>query len=290
MLVDITLIARESSHRFPPGIRIWNEFWVRDILWDGITREEEDTDEIRSPLHGIDTAIRKVESRPIIIPRVRRKATTDATVIFVAVAISELGGLNRVDGFHGAARGGMERYGVHDIVVHAFKDVDLAVVGPVSADGPEGGPDGTDTAGHVFDICDEEAVGVGFLGVHAYGRPAADGVVEGVVCAEVDCSHCGVDVDVLGIVILMARGERRGALLDEAGETGLAGGFCIDVFHEAVGGILVGEEIEGLEEVGVVVVVGEDIRCLSASREEGTEVQGKERNAHSCVLLFAMCV
>lgn len=47
-------------------------------------------------------------------------------------------------------------------VVDSFEYVDFAVTRPVSAYGPEGGPDATDTAWHVCYVGDEEAVGVGF--------------------------------------------------------------------------------------------------------------------------------
>lgn len=154
----------------------------------------------------------------------------------------------------------MQGNGVHDIVVDALENVDFAVVGPVGADGPEGGPDRTHSSWHVFDVCDEEAVGVGVFRVYANGLAAGGGVVKGVIGGKVDCSPRGV----LGMgAILLVTGREGNAFIDETCKASYTGILSGEVFDEAVGGIFVGEEIEGLEEVGVVVVVSENVRCLS---------------------------
>ena len=61
-------------------------------------------------------------------------------------------------------------------LVHRLHDVDFSVVGPVGlVDEPEGGPCPAAKRG-VDDVEDEEALVVGFLGAHADGSPAVDGV------------------------------------------------------------------------------------------------------------------
>lgn len=76
------------------------------------------------------------------------------------------GGRRPVPGRRGrerAARAGVQGELVVRRGVDVLDDVDLALVGPVRADHPVGGP-GAAASGHVGDVRDEEAVGVGGIG------------------------------------------------------------------------------------------------------------------------------
>lgn len=121
----------------------------------------------------------------------------------------------------------MEGHGVCTLFVHALEDVDFTIFGPFGANEPESRPDAADSSRHVDYVCHEEAVVEGFFGrepsAWATGREllrAVDAKVGGIaqvwVYADKSLCYCGVD-------------------------TG--------VFNEALGRVLVGEEVKGFDQV-----------------------------------------
>lgn len=59
--------------------------------------------------------------------------------------------------------------------VHALDDVDFPVIRPVGSDGPEGGPDTTDIAGHVLEVQQDQGVVVDGLGGDTDGFSTSSG-------------------------------------------------------------------------------------------------------------------
>lgn len=57
----------------------------------------------------------------------------------------------------------MQSHLVGGILVHALNDINFAVVGPVGAEHPECGPSSAGASGHVCQIQDHQALGVGVL-------------------------------------------------------------------------------------------------------------------------------
>lgn len=67
----------------------------------------------------------------------------------------------------------MHRHRVLGLIVDSLNDVDLAGIGPVGARHPEGGPDAASGGRHVFEVEDDETVGVLRFGGDADGVTAA---------------------------------------------------------------------------------------------------------------------
>jgi len=77
--------------------------------------------------------------------------------------------------------------------VDAFYNVDFSRVRPIRPKEPEGGPDTTDTARHVGDVGDKEAMRVGFVGGDTDGSAARGGIDGARVDAHVDLVIVCVD-------------------------------------------------------------------------------------------------
>ena len=142
----------------------------------------------------------------------------------------------------------MEGHGVGLSAIDAFDDVDFAIRGPIGSDEPEGGPDATDTARHMRDICQEQALVVGFFTGDT--DTLAAGFGGGVV----------VDTHVSGVAVVA----------DGTYHLVLHCGCVVEILHEAGGRIWFRERREGVEEIVAFVGIGEDIAGY-AHAEEGCE-------------------
>lgn len=147
MVIDGTPLPAQELHSrpLPPqGIRVPR----REIPRNLPAVEKPDIDILARPLHHVDTAAILVETAAIApVPT----GLDPAPLVALAVLPDHAAPGPRV-------QGGL----VDGLEVDALDDVDLAAVGPVGADHPEGGPDPAGGAGHVGQVDGDEAVGVGF--------------------------------------------------------------------------------------------------------------------------------
>lgn len=169
MRVDIT-VTREFSRRRTPRGRV--RATSQDVRGGTAVREEPDVDAVALPLGGIDPAIGLVESTAVGLVAGTGNGTAgvgclvrrfNVTVARVEMA-AEAGVVDR------AAGAGVQGHLVGCLLVHAFDDVDLAVVRPVRAEHPavnnqhvlsvffgksdhlQGRPGSTDTSRHVCQV------------------------------------------------------------------------------------------------------------------------------------------
>ena len=199
-----------------------------DVGGDGSTVPGPDLDGIGGPLHNVDTTVSVVEG---ITVRGGTGVNT-ATVVGVSGVAVGSGGGRALDGTivgDGAASGGVEGDDVGGLGVDTLDDINLTVVGPVSTDGPEGGPRTAVTAGHVVKVKDEETVGESLLGDETDGLTTVGRVHGGRVGSHVDLA------------------------VNDASKAGSVGGGLVDILDRSVGRIGVGEEVPGLEEVRLIV-------------------------------------
>lgn len=218
-----------------------------DVGGHGAAREEPHVDARFLPLHGVDAAAAGVEAGSEGAGAGGAHGAAQGAAEGVAVVAEAGGGALGAAGVDGAAGAGVQGHGVCGLLVGALEDVDLARVGPVGAEHPEGGPGAAGRGGHVRDVGDEEAVRVGGLGGEAHRGPALGGDV-GVVDVHEDLGVGG-------------GGEAAGG--------GVVGG---EVGDEAVGGVWVGEVVEGGEEVGGVVVVDQGVMAAAVGLATGGEL------------------
>lgn len=125
----------------------------------------------------------------------------------------------------------MERDCVSASEVHPFDYVDFARGRPVGTEEPEGGPDTTDGAGHVSDICNKQSMLEGLITGYADRGSATGGVHGGIVNAEIDLPVVGVD------------------------ESGGGGSGFGEVVDETAGGVSASEEVKAAKEVAACVGV-----------------------------------
>ena len=123
--------------------------------------QEPDVDAPARPFHRIHPALAVVESITIA----RAPAGLHATPL-IALTIFL---------YKRTSRARMHGHRVLGLIVDSLDDVDLTRVGPVGASHPEGGPDAASGGRHVFEVEDDEAVGVLGLGGDADGVAAAAG-------------------------------------------------------------------------------------------------------------------
>lgn len=175
----------------------------------------------------------------------------------------------------------MQGHLVGRLVVDAFDDVDLAVLGPVRAQHPEGGPATADAAGHVGQVEDDQTVSVGVCAFQADGLAAGFAGGVGVVDADVDAVAAG-GVD----------------------QTAAGGGVAVDVADVAIGWVGVlwmlvtlltccvdwtyREEVELVKERvrGAVVV----FQCISSRAELGQKTQARNestKDLHDSGVIYA---
>lgn len=214
MVIDVAVIApvvREGSA--PRGARVGDDAAVvgsDDVGGDVLAGEEPDGDGGGVPLGRVDAAADAVEAGAEVgrVGREDAAAGVDLLAGGVGVAVGGVDGAGHARLLDGAAAGGVEGHGVGLGAVDAFDDVDFAIRGPIGSDEPEGGPDATDAAWHVCDICQKEPLVVGFFAGDAdalaagfRGGVVVDAHVSGVAVVADSTYHlvlhCGCVVDVL---------------------------------------------------------------------------------------------
>jgi hypothetical protein len=149
-------------------VRGWGGRPRGDGCRDGVAGEEPDFHELRSPLHGVDSAAVGIEAIAIAGVIVAACCATccssGADSAVVAIDPTRL-----ILEFHGAVGSGMSGDLVGGERVDAFDDVEFAMSGPVRVtQSPECRPYSTDRARHVFDVCEEEAVVVVDIAFETY--------------------------------------------------------------------------------------------------------------------------
>lgn len=132
----------------------------------------------------------------------------------------------------GAAGVGVKGHGVCTLFVDALEDIDFAVFGPFGADEPESRPDTADSSRHMDYVCHEQAVIEGFFGREACAWAAGREFL------------LAIDAKVGGIAHIWVYAD----------EVLCYGGVDIGVFNEALGRVLVGEEVKGAKKVFSEVV------------------------------------
>lgn len=170
-----------SSHGIPVG----------DIGRDITTREEPDVDTGALPLHGVDTTSNVVEVVSVGVRRSGCHTASVVSIVGVAVGVLEHGSTLRACGVDVAAWGCVESDRIGASKVHAFDDIDFAVVRPVGPKKPECGPDSTDAAWHMCDVGNEETVRISLITRDADGGATWRGWIV----------SCGIDTHVDLVVV-----------------------------------------------------------------------------------------
>ena len=263
--VTITLI---TSERGPPFRRVGAVIIIvivgggRDISRDILTRKKPNGDSISSPLGSIHATTNIIEA----FPEVSRIVAQDAAarvfrlVARIGVAVRGIRGARHAGVQNGAAFRGMESHGIRLGAIDAFDDVDFAHSRPIGTDEPESGPNATDTAGHVGDVSEEQALVEGFLAGDADALAA--GIGGGVV----------VDAHVSCVTVVA----------DGAYHFVLHRGCVVDILDEAGGRICFRERREGVEEIVPFVRIGKDIACLAYAEEDReSEKAGESVGLHA---------
>lgn len=159
----------------------------------------------------------------------------DVVVVGIVVCVFEVCVFCGVVVGDGVVRIGVKSVDVGDLVVYVFDDVDFILVGLV------------------WVIVIEYLEGrLGFVFVGGYMRGIDDEEIfcEGVVVFEVD------GVVVIGRVDSGFIDVYEDGFVDCVGEIFSVGGWVVNVFDEVICRVVIGEEVEGVEEVGGVVGVG----------------------------------
>lgn len=262
MRVDVARAA-EAGHRHAPRARVRvRRRGGRDVGGHVGAGEMEDLDVGARPDGGVDAAADGVHARAEGGTAGHGVADAAAHVFALPLGVDvAVGGLEiaaEAGVLDGAVRGGVEGHFVVGLIVGALEDVNLAALGPGAGVGeqPGGGPGAADARGGVFEVEDEEAVVVGFLGGDTDAGAAAGGVCGGVVDAHVDGGLGGGGVDG-----------------DEAVFGGVGEVFVLD---EAVGGVGLVVEEEGLEPVGCGVGVGEGVVSVGCGEDRGARGESEE--------------
>jgi hypothetical protein len=139
-------------------VRGWRRGARRNGSGNGVAREEPHFHELGGPLHSVYTAAVGIEAIAIagLIVGACSATCCSCGADSAVVAIDPTSLILKL---HGAVRGGVSSDLVGGEGVNAFDDIEFAVSGPGRvAQSPEGRPDSTDGAGHVFDVCEEETV------------------------------------------------------------------------------------------------------------------------------------
>lgn len=270
MGVQVTARVAVQRERRAPGAGVGRGPGRGDVGGEVLAGEEPDGDVLAGPVGGVDAAPDGVEAGA----EVGGVGGEDAAALVfglrggvgVAVGGVEVAGHGGAGGtvvvavVDGAAGGGVEGHGIGGGAVDAFDDVDFAGLGPIGADEPKGGPDAADAAGHVSDVGEEEAMVVCLVAGDTDALAARVGRGGGVIDA-----HVG------GVTIVT----------DGADHLVLHGGGVVDILHEPGRGVRFGEGGEGIEEVVVFVVVGEDIAGYAHADEDcGSEKTGEPVGMH----------
>lgn len=144
--------------------------------------EEPDLDEGVSPLHCIHTTTRLIE-------RSARAATaplnnTSDSAGRLATLRGREGASHAVAAPDIASATGVKDHLVCLLQVDTLDDINLAVVGPVLTDGPEGGPCAANATRHVLDIDDIQTLCVVLFRLDPYGLTAGPVGVQGVLVVD----------------------------------------------------------------------------------------------------------
>jgi hypothetical protein len=137
LIVDVAVALEHRRGRSPVGgFRVVPQHIRGDLL----ACEPPDLDEIRVPLHSVNAAAAGVAVEPVAV-RVARVVVDGAAGVVglsrrVDVAVVRLGDGAVALPVDAAAIGSVQRHVVVRLLVHAFDDVDLAVVGPVVSKSP----------------------------------------------------------------------------------------------------------------------------------------------------------
>lgn len=154
MLVHVAVAAGVVRERGAPCGRAGHGV-ADEVGGDVLAGEEPDGDGGGVPLGRVDAAADVVEAGAEVgrVGREDAAARVDLLAGGVGVAVGGVDGAGHARLWDGAAAGGMEGHGVGLSTVDAFDDVDFAIRGPVGSNEPESGPDATDAAWHMRDIC-----------------------------------------------------------------------------------------------------------------------------------------
>lgn len=158
--VNVTVTVEESGRLSPSSrVRVGAGQVGRNIA----VGEEEDLDEVIGPFHGVDTAVVAVESVTVrgSVSRVNTTAGVFALASGLGVAVAGGNLTTEARVVDAAAIRSVQGHGIAALLVDTLDDIDLSVVGPVGADGPESRPGATDGAGHVGKVKNEQALVVG---------------------------------------------------------------------------------------------------------------------------------
>lgn len=183
VLVDVAIVAaNEASCGSSPvgGVGVGS----RGIAGYTSTRPEPDVDPIAGPLHGVDAAVSVVEVGSIVVRARRLDGTAKATL---AVAACQ-----------GAPVASVHRHLILASGVDPFDDVDFPAVWPVRACHPEGRPSAANTAGHVGEVKDDQAMGILSFACQANAVAASTRSYVCVINTECHLSIADVE-EVLGI-------------------------------------------------------------------------------------------
>jgi hypothetical protein len=155
--IDITAGTIKVADR-SSKVRRWRRGARRNGSGNGVAWEEPHFHELGGPLHSVYTAAVGIEAIAIagLIVGACSATCCSCGAHSAVVAIDPTSLILKL---HGAVRGGVSSDLVGGEGVNAFDDIEFAVSGPGRvAQSPEGRPDSTDGAGHVFDVCEEETV------------------------------------------------------------------------------------------------------------------------------------
>jgi hypothetical protein len=155
--IDITAGTIKVADR-SSKVRRWRRGARRNGSGNGVAWEEPHFHELGGPLHSVYTAAVGIEAIAIagLIVGACSATCCSCGADSAVVAIDPTSLILKL---HGAVRGGVSSDLVGGEGVNAFDDIEFAVSGPGRvAQSPEGRPDSTDGAGHVFDVCEEETV------------------------------------------------------------------------------------------------------------------------------------
>lgn len=154
VLVHVAVAAGVVRERGAPCGRAGHGV-ADEVGGDVLAGEEPDGDGGGVPLGRVDAAADVVEAGAEVgrVGREDAAARVDLLAGGVGVAVGGVDGAGHARLWDGAAAGGMEGHGVGLSTVDAFDDVDFAIRGPVGSNEPESGPDATDAAWHMRDIC-----------------------------------------------------------------------------------------------------------------------------------------
>ena len=248
MLSDGVLRRREGVERrsVRPGTGL-AVFRYRVLTYRGriVAVPPPDRDTLRSPFHGVYGATVVVE---LVAVRLSRGFVEGAALVAVHsdIAVFGIGLKEPVAAIgHGTRGGRVERHEVLRLIVDTFDNVNFAIVGPVGTKGPEGWPGSTNAPGHVAEVDDKQAVGIGLLTFQTNAVTSSSAGNIAVVYADVCNAAVGVD---------------KALALCSA---------LVDIVDVSVGWVVTGIEVEIVEETCARVILNKLVIEGGRSTQEG---------------------